>query len=58
MNLSTGTILFHFYDSLEEILAHRKASIYTGQHSTEKRVPGAGFEPTIPVFMWSKTYAP
>jgi len=48
-----------WYDFLDGRSARRKASAYTGQHSTDKpghtSMPRAGFEPAIPVFEWPKT---
>jgi len=44
---------------MDEELAHRKASTYTGQHNTEEckhiSMSLAGFEPTIPLFERFKT---
>lgn len=55
----TINLVVMWYDSLDGETALRKASTYTGQHNRENcghtSVHNVGFEPTIPLFEWSKT---
>jgi hypothetical protein len=45
-------------DSLDGGSARRNGATYTGQHKQRKQtsMPRVGFEPTMPVLSWAKTF--